>query len=255
MLAVLLISLVSIAAVLLFVFAPAWFPVAISPEAVLYDSQFHLNLILLGGLFVLAQVLLALSLLHKRRPSHRRGYPVVEASWAVLIALLFAFLGVTGARGWSGSRLGPAQPAEAIEVYAQQFAWHFRYTGADGKFGKTDIALINDAAMNPLGLVPGDPAGQDDVVTASLRVPVGRPVVLTLHSRDVIHDFFVRELRLKQDIVPGMDIPYRFQADRIGHFEIACAELCGLGHSQMHGLMEVMSESDYQAWKRAQIRP
>jgi cytochrome c oxidase subunit 2 len=93
------------------------------------------------------------------------------------------------------------------------------------------------------------------VVTASLRVPVGRPVVLTLHSRDVIHDFFVRELRLKQDIVPGMDIPYRFQADRIGHFEIACAELCGLGHSQMHGLMEVMSESDYQAWKRAQIRP
>jgi cytochrome c oxidase subunit 2 len=119
----------------------------------------------------------------------------------------------------------------------------------DGKFGNTDLKLVNDAAGNPFGLDDKDPASKDDIVSASLKVPIGKPIKLIMHSRDVIHNFFVRELRLKQDIVPGMEIPLYFQADKPGVYEIPCSELCGLGHFQMRSTMEVMSESDFEKWK------
>jgi len=90
-------------------------------------------------------------------------------------------------------------------------------------------------------------------VTASLRIPAGRDVLLLLHSRDVIHDFFVRELRTKQDIVPGMEIPLEVHVDGPGEYEIACAELCGLGHSQMRSFLIVMNGDDFDHWKREQL--
>ena len=120
-----------------------------------------------------------------------------------------------------------------IQVLAKQFAWSSAIAGPDGKFGRTDIKLINDANGNPFGLDEKDPAAKDDIVSASLKVPVGKPIMLILRSRDVIHNFFVRELRMKQDIVPGMEIPFHFQADKIGTYEVPCSELCGLGHHQM----------------------
>ncbi len=94
-------------------------------------------------------------------------------------------------------------------------------------------------------------AAKDDIVTANLRIPAGREVLLRLHSRDVIHDFFVRELRTKQDIVPGMEIPLEMRVERPGTYEIACAELCGLGHSQMRSLLIVMTPAEYDQWKRS----
>ena len=94
-----------------------------------------------------------------------------------------------------------------IEVLGKQFAWSFRYPGPDGKFGRTDLKLINDAGGNPFGLDDKDPAAKDDIVSASLKVPAGKPIKLILHSRDVIHNFFVRELRMKQDIVPAWKSP------------------------------------------------
>ncbi len=101
-----------------------------------------------------------------------------------------------------------------------------------------------------MGIDPSDPRSKDDFVTASLRIPAGRDVLLVLHSRDVIHDFFVRELRTKQDIVPGMEIPLEIHVDIPGTYEIACAQLCGLGHSQMHSVMIAMPPEDYDRWKR-----
>ena len=249
MLAGLLIAVVAAAATALFLMHPAWLPLAISPEARLYDAQFYLNLWLLAPLFVLAQGLLVWTLLRGRGKPARHAVRI-ETAGAVIAAAIFAVLGITGARAWPAADAG----SEVVEVYAHQFAWNFRYPGPDGRFGKTDPALINDAAINPLGLDSRDPAAADDVVTATLRVPAGRPVTLMLQSRDMVHDFFVRELRLKQDMVPGMRIPYRFTANRTGTYEIACAELCGLGHSQMHSLLQVMSEADYQAWKRMPAR-
>jgi cytochrome c oxidase subunit 2 len=93
-----------------------------------------------------------------------------------------------------------------------------------------------------------DAASKDDIVTATLAVPVNQQVELILRSKDVTHSFFVRELRLKQDLVPGMEIPIHFTATQTGRYEIACAELCGLGHYKMRAFFEVMTEQDYQKW-------
>ena len=101
----------------------------------------------------------------------------------------------------------PPADAVPIEVLGKQFAWSFRYPGPDGKFGRTDLKLVNDSGGNPFGLDDKDPASKDDIVSASLKIPAGKPIKLIMHSRDVIHNFFVRELRVKQDIVPGMEIP------------------------------------------------
>jgi len=145
-------------------------------------------------------------------------------------------------------------PADAlrIEVMSKQFAWAFRYAGPDGKFGRTDLKQINDQGGNPFGIDEKDPAGKDDLTSASIKVPAGKPILLILRSRDVIHNFFVRELRLKQDIVPGMEIPFHFQADQIGVYEVPCSELCGLGHHQMRTTLEVMSPENFEKWKQEQ---
>ena len=135
-----------------------------------------------------------------------------------------------------------------IEVTTSQFVYTFRYPGPDGKFGRLDPRLVDAPAGNPLGLDPNDPNGKDDIVTSTLKVPVNRPIELLLRSEDVVHNFFVRELRLQQDSVPGMMIPVHFTANRIGQYEIVCSQLCGLGHNTMHSLFNVVSESDYESF-------
>jgi cytochrome c oxidase subunit 2 len=244
------------AALVLFALRPAWFPAAISPEALLYDRQFSWTLWVTGILFIVLQLLLAITLLRRRKAPEKgrsSGARYFEIGSAIASAALFLALAFSGSRSWAKI---PGSPAgkEVIEVYARQFAWNFRYPGPDGKFGKTRLDLISDSGGNPLGLDPADPAGRDDIVTAGLRIPAGRDVLLMLHSRDVIHDFFVRELRTKQDIVPGSEIPLEIRVDRPGEYEIACAELCGLGHSQMRSFLIVMSADAFDRWKRAQAR-
>ena len=255
----LLLGLLTLIATFLFVSPPAWFPAAISGAAVDYDRQFQFTLWITGFIFIAAQILLAFVVVRYRESNrpvlYTHGNGKVEMAWTIATSLIFMGLALSGTRIWAGIHFTPP-PADAvtIEVYAQQFAWSFRYPGPDGKFGRTDIRFIDDAAQNPVGLDDRDPAGRDDILSASLKVPVGKEITLVLRARDVIHDFFVRELRLKQDIVPGMDIPYRFRADKTGKYEIACAELCGLGHSQMRGVMEVMSQSEFNRWKQTQAR-
>jgi len=233
----------------IFAARPAWFPLPISSDALLYDRQFSWTLWIIGAAFVVVQILLAYTALNRRS----RAVPKsrwLEIGWTVVIAAIFLTLAGLGSRGWAKT---PGSPAgkEVVEVYSRQFAWNFRYPGADGRFGKTRLDLISDSGGNPLGLDPSDPNGSDDIVTASLRIPAGRNVLLLLHSRDVIHDFFVRELRTKQDIVPGMEIPLEIHVDRPGRYEIACAELCGLGHSQMRSFMIVMTGDEFDLWKKA----
>lgn len=243
------------AAIVLFAAPPAWFPAPISALASSFDSQFTLTLWVVGFGFLLVQILLIYVVARYRRragrtPATFAGNHRLEIVWTAIIVILFFGLAIMGMPIFTIPHLGKEAPgAEIIEVHAHQFAWNFRYPGADGKFGKTDLKRISDAGGNPLGLDETDPAAQDDIVVSTLRVPLGRDVVLTLKSRDVIHDFFVRELRIKQDAVPGMNIPYRFRAEKTGAFEIACAELCGLGHSQMRAVMIVMPAAEYEQWK------
>ena len=102
--------------------------------------------------------------------------------------------------------------------------------------------------MAAVGLDTSDPASRDDFVTTTLVVPAHRNVRLTLRAQDVIHSFFVPELRFKQDAVPGMAIPVVFTPNREGNFEIVCAALCGLGHYRMRATMKVVNDAEFQAW-------
>jgi len=236
-----------------------WFPPPISAHGIAYDAQFMRTLVVVGIIFFLAQFALGYAIVKFRDDGRRAGYShgnnKLEALWTSAAAVLFVGLVLMGANIWASVHFQEA-PADAIpiEVMAKQFAWSFRYPGPDGKFGHTDLKLINDAAGNPMGLDDKDPAAKDDIVSASLKVPAGKPVKLIMHSRDVIHNFFVRELRLKQDIVPGMEIPLHFQADTPGIYEVPCSELCGLGHFQMRTTMQVMSDSEFDQWKQQQAQ-
>ena len=145
-------------------------------------------------------------------------------------------------------------PANALQVrvVAEQFAWNVQYPGADGVFGKADPKLMN--STNPLGLDASDPAGNDDIATINqLHIPVGVPVVVHLSSKDVIHSFFLPVMRVKQDAIPGQAATVWFQATRPGEFEIACAQLCGLGHYRMRGSFIVDEKDAYEKWTAEQL--
>jgi len=234
-----------------------WFPPPISQHGQAYDAQFNATLWVTGVIFFLAQIALGYVIIKFRdkggTAKYSHGNNTLEAVWTSATALLFIGLVLAGTRIWAAVHFDEA-PADAlrIEVMAKQFAWAFRYAGPDGKFGRTDLKQINDQGGNPFGIDEKDPAGKDDITSASIKVPAGKPVLLILRSRDVIHNFFVRELRLKQDIVPGMEIPFHFQADQIGVYEVPCSELCGLGHHQMRTTLEVMSEANFEKWKQEQ---
>jgi cytochrome c oxidase subunit 2 len=241
-----------------FVVKTWWFPPPINQHGVAYDEQFFRTLVICGIIFFLAQFALGYAIMKfrddGRRAEYSHGNNKLETLWTSATALLFLGLVLMGTKIWAGVHFEEAPPdAIPIEVLGKQFAWSFRYPGADGKFGRTDLKLVNDSAGNPFGLDDKDPASKDDIVSASLKIPVGKPIRLIMHSRDVIHNFFVRELRVKQDIVPGMEIPLHFQADKIGVYEVPCSELCGLGHFQMRTTMTVMSEADFEQWKQQQL--
>lgn len=134
-----------------------------------------------------------------------------------------------------------------------QFQWYFRYPGPDGKFGATKPELIDPSSggEGAVGLDPADPASKDDLVTGTMYVPVGREVEVILRAHDVIHSFFVPAMRFKQDAVPGLAIQMHFTPIATGDYEIACAELCGLGHYKMHGMLKVVSQQEFDTWLAA----
>ncbi|MGH9341791.1 MAG: cytochrome c oxidase subunit II [Acidobacteriota bacterium] len=147
-----------------------------------------------------------------------------------------------------------------VRVVAEQFAWNVHYAGADGVFGKVAPELM-DAQTNPLGLDRSDPAAQDDVATLNqLYLPVDKPAIIHLSSKDVIHSFGIPEMRVKQDAIPGLTIPVWFtptvttarmkeiQNDPEFTYEIACAQLCGIGHYRMRGFLTVYEQEEYDAW-------
>jgi cytochrome c oxidase subunit II len=149
-----------------------------------------------------------------------------------------------------------AFPAEneavVVRVVGEQFAWNVHYPGPDGRFGRVDISLV--APDNPLGLDRNDASAKDDVTTINqLNLPVDRPILVHLSSKDVIHSFGLYEMRVKQDAIPGMDIPVWFIPNRAGEYEITCSQLCGLGHFRMRGFVTIQSPADYQQWMDEQL--
>jgi cytochrome c oxidase subunit II len=163
-------------------------------------------------------------------------------------------------------RIPAEHDALVVQVTAEQFAWNVRYPGPDGKFGRTDIKLI-DTQSNPLGVDPADPASKDDVTTLNqLYLPANTQILVKLRSKDVIHSFGVPEFRVKQDAVPGYTIPVYFIANvttdemraKTGNaefqYEIACAQLCGLGHYRMRGFVTVQSPDEFKKWMDQKVK-
>jgi cytochrome c oxidase subunit 2 len=241
--------------VALFLARTWWLPEVISLHGSAIDDQLVLTLVVSGIVFLLAQFGLGYFILKFReRGTERASYwhenSKLEATWTIATLVLFVGLGIQGNRVWASYVLSKA-PADAvtIEVTGQQFAWNIRYAGADAKFGRTDPKLINDANANFLGIDDSDAAAKDDVMTQNLMaIPVNKPVSVLLRSKDVTHAFYVPQLRVKQDAVPGMGIRVNFTATKEGEYEIACAELCGMQHYKMRGRLLVMSEAGYEKW-------
>jgi cytochrome c oxidase subunit 2 len=195
------------------------------------DGLFHLILWITGTIFVIVEVLLLLFLFRYRRregrPAHyTHGSNRLEVIWTIVPAVICVVLAMLSRRSWAEIKQNMPQGAMNVEVTAEQFAWNIRYPGPDGKLETAD-----------------------DVITLNqLHFPVGRPLIVTLHSKDVIHSFFLPEFRVKQDAVPGMTTRIWLEATRVGHWEIACAELCGLGHFRMKGFVTVETPEEFERW-------
>ncbi len=176
----------------------------------------------------------------------------LEIGIVVIEAVLLLFYAIPA---WARrvTNFPSSSEAVVVRVVGEQFAWNVQYPGADGKFGRTDPTLVS--SENPLGLDRNDPNAKDDVTTINqLTLPVDRPILVHLSSKDVIHSFGVYELRVKQDVIPGMDIPVWFIPNRVGDYEIACSQLCGLGHYRMRGFINIKSAADYQAFLAQESR-
>jgi cytochrome c oxidase subunit 2 len=188
---------------------------------------------------------------------------VSKASEVAVIVAEVALLAVFAIPTWAAWVRLPGSDAGALEVrvVGEQFAWNVHYPGADGRFGRTDVKLVSSG--NPLGLDRSDPQGADDITTINqLHLEVNRPVVVRLTSKDVIHSFGLPVMRVKQDAIPGMEIPIHFTPVRStppesvfpacaagkSCWEIACAQLCGLGHFRMRGFLVVHEPADFAAW-------
>ena len=237
-----------------------WLPHGAATAAAFIDHQFALTYVLMGIVFVAAQGALGWLVWKYRAGAsngpveYSHGNTKLELIWTTLTAILFIGLNLMGSHVWASERFDPAGPgAVQVEVTGMQFAWYFRYPGPDGHYARTDTKLMDPSAGSDaaIGLDPTDPDSKDDVVTGTMYLPVNRQVDLTLRAVDVIHSFFVPSFRFKQDAVPGLAIHMHFTPTEIGEYEIACAELCGLGHYKMHGMVHVVSQEDFDKWLAA----
>lgn len=167
---------------------------------------------------------------------------VVLAEVALLVGFAFPI--------WSErvAEFPPEDEAVRVRVIGEQFAWNFHYPGADGVFGRTAVEFV-DTAANPVGLDPDDPAGADDITTINnLYLPVDKPAILYLSSKDVIHSFYLPYFRVKHDAIPGQTIPLHFTPIQTGDGEVGCAQLCGLGHFRMRGFVHIQTAAEFDSW-------
>lgn len=213
------------------------------------DQHLLLNLWIALALFALANILLLLALLFRRRARRPIHKLTLEYLPLLGVTLLFGWLGLRAQRLWAAQRYTGADPAAMqVEVTGMQFVWYFRYPGPDATFGHTSLALADPAAANPLGLDPTDPRSRDDLVSSQLVLPAAREVDLTLRAQDVIHGFAIPEMRLKQNAVPGQDTHIHFTPEIPGTYAILCTQVCGLGHFRMRAVLRVLAPADFDRW-------
>ena len=236
-------------------------PEDISTHGALIDEQMSETMIEAGVCFMAAQLVLGFFIWRfSNRPREEKiksfpgGARALVAAAVIVVGAEVLALGAFGTKAWASIYFTPAA-ADAIQVQAQagQFAFYFRYPGPDGTFGPIHPEQISESTENFFGLdTTHDADSKDDIVAAEMAVPVNREVRLLMHSKDVGHSFFVRELRIQQDFVPGLDLSVHFTPTKIGRYEIVCTQLCGLGHYNMKAYLEVKSQEDFDKWLKQQ---
>jgi cytochrome c oxidase subunit 2 len=234
-----------------------WMPQDVSQLGLRIDRQMAETMISSGILFVVAQLVLAFFVWRFADNNDQRKIKIFPGGATPMVVGAIIFVGaeilaltLVGSKIWASIYVAPADPHSLkIDVQAEQFAYYFRYPGPDGKFGALHPDLIDESSGNFFGLDPAnDTSARDDIVAATLAIPVNTPILLELHAKDVSHAFYVPELRIQQDFVPGLVIPLHFTATRLTKSEIVCTQLCGLGHYNMRAYLEVMSADDFKKW-------
>ena len=216
-----------------------WLPEDVSTYGHEIDSLFYLIYYITGVAFILVTVLMVVFVvMYRERNDGRRavyshGNTTLEIIWTVIPAAIFIALSFMSVNSWAKIKRNPPATDFEIKITAKQFNWDVFYPGPDGKLGtEDDIKFDND-----------------------LHVPVNKIVRLHLGASDVIHSFFIPNLRFKQDVVPGRTIIGWFEATKPGKYEMPCAELCGFGHSGMKGWLHVHSAEDYKKWADEHLAP
>ncbi len=209
----------------------SWLPENVSTFGAEIDSLFYLIYYITGAVFVLVTVLMILFLIlyrHRegRRATYSHGNTALEITWTVIPAVILLVLAFMSVSSWGKIKSHPPPSDFQVQVTAKQFNWEILYPGPDRKFGTEDDFQIDN----------------------EIHVPVNKVMHVILKSKDVIHSFFLPNLRLKQDAVPGRDILVWFEAIKPGKYELPCAELCGFGHSGMLGWLYVDTPEDYEKW-------
>jgi cytochrome c oxidase subunit 2 len=211
----------------------SWLPEDVSTYGADIDRLFAVIYYVTGATFFIVQItLLVFLFLYRQRPGRRATYThgntALEIAWTIAPAILLVILAFVSRNTWAEIKQRQPPTDFVVQVTAKQFNWELAYPGLDGKIGtEDDFTMDND-----------------------LHVPVNKTVRLVLKSRDVIHSIFIPNLRFKQDLVPGHDIPAWFRATKPGKYEMPCAELCGFGHSGMKGWLFVHTQEEYDAWAR-----
>ena len=211
-----------------------WLPADVSTFGPNIDSTIRLIFYVVGTFFILAEgALLAFVILYRRREGGRasfvRGESWRELAWVLIPVVIVAFfdvaIDVQAKPVWDLVKEQSPPPGLTVKLDSFQFGWSFTYPGPDGQFGKHDL-----------------------VQATTLTVPTGQVIRLLMTSRDVIHSFYVPQLRLRQDVIPGRQIPAWFKVTRPGKYEIGCSQLCGISHFAMKGILRVLTPQEYQQW-------
>jgi cytochrome c oxidase subunit II len=230
-------------------------PVGASSHAAEVDRIMSIVHWLMAALFVGWGGFFAYVLVRFRRGRHpKASYQGARGRYATLVEggvllaeiILLAFFSIPF---WSTNvdALPAEQGSTIVRVVAEQFAWNVHYPGPDGMFGRTNIELVDPD--NPLGLDRTDPMAKDDITTINqLHLPVGRPAIIYLSSKDVVHSLGMPQMRVKQDAVPGFVQPVWFTPTETGRWEVACSQLCGLAHYRMKAFYTIHTPETYAAW-------
>ena len=212
-----------------------WFPENVSTFGADIDGIFWFIFYIVTVWFFLTEGLIIYFIIRYRRTPGRKAVYTPGNTWAQLawvlapmaiVVVLDIVIDMRGGAVWAKVKIDRPATDFIVQGIGKQFNWEFVYPGPDGKFG-TD----------------------DDITTDNeLHIPINKPIHVILMSKDVIHSFFLPHFRLRQDAMPGRQIPVWFEATKLGQYEIPCAELCGFGHSGMKGLVVVHTPEEYEKW-------